>query len=52
MGHHTSHRELKDTSKGRTSSMTKGKTTTVGERIQIVLYCLENDKNVGMAAET
>ncbi|MFV9511885.1 transposase, partial [Tepidibacillus sp. LV47] len=46
------HRELKDTSKGRTSSMAKGRKTTWEERIQIVLFCIENNKNYQMAAET
>ena len=31
--------------------MTKGRKTTWEERIEIVLYCLENDKNYQKAAE-
>ncbi|MBT2639439.1 IS3 family transposase [Bacillus sp. ISL-39] len=49
---YNSHRELKDTSKGRTSTMTKGRNTTLNERKEIVLYCLENDKDYQKAAET
>lgn len=49
---YNSHRELKDTSKGRTSSMTKGRKTTWDERIQIVLNCLENGKDYQVTAET
>ena len=49
---YNSHRDLKDTSKGRTSSMTKGRTTTWDERIQIVLDCLKNGKNFQVTAET
>ena len=48
---YNSHRELKDTSKGRTSSMTKGRKTTWEERIQIVLYCLRNGKDYQKTAE-
>ncbi|REJ11574.1 MAG: hypothetical protein C6W58_18040 [Bacillaceae bacterium] len=42
---YNSHRDLKDTSKGKTSSMTKGRKTTWNERIQIVLNCLGNGKD-------
>ncbi|RCW62126.1 transposase-like protein [Saliterribacillus persicus] len=49
---YNSHRELKDTSKGRTSSMTKGRKTTWEERIQIVLDCLGNGKDYQEAANT
>jgi transposase len=44
-------RELKDTSKGRTSSMTKGRKTTWDERIQVVLDCLGNGKDYQKTAE-
>ncbi|MGH1034987.1 IS3 family transposase [Bacillus cereus] len=50
--HYNSHRELKDTSKGKMRSMTKKRTTSWEERIQIVRYCLENEKNFQMTAET
>ncbi|WP_077619692.1 helix-turn-helix domain-containing protein [Bacillus sinesaloumensis] len=49
---YNSHRDLKDTSKGRTNSMTKGRKTTVDERIQIVLDCLGNGKDFRRTAET
>ncbi|WP_088088267.1 IS3 family transposase [Bacillus sp. OV166] len=49
---YNSHSELKDTSHGRTNSMTKGRKTTLDERKQIVYYCLENDKDYQKAAET
>lgn len=52
VNHYNSHRELKDTSKGRTSSMTNGRKTTWEERIQIVLDCLGNGKNYQETAET
>lgn len=32
--------------------MTKGRSTTWEERIQIVMYCLENAKDYGTTAET
>ena len=49
---YNSHRELKDTSKERTSSMTKGRKTSWAERIQIVLDCLGNGKDYQTTAET
>ncbi|MDR4887076.1 IS3 family transposase [Fredinandcohnia sp. QZ13] len=49
---YNSHRDLNDTSKGRTSSMTKGRKTTWDERIQIVFDCLENGKDYQSTAET
>jgi transposase len=49
---YNSHRELKDTSMGRTRSMTKGRKTTQDERKQIVLDCLDNRKNYQKTAET
>ncbi|WP_373889942.1 IS3 family transposase [Neobacillus cucumis] len=48
---YNSHRDLKDTSKGRTSSMTKGRKTTWDERLQIVTYCLENGKDYQKTAD-
>lgn len=50
--HYNGYRDLKDTSEGRTSSMTKGRKTTWEERVQIVLDCLGNDKNYQVTAET
>jgi transposase len=32
--------------------MTKGRSTTWEERIQVVLYCIENEKNYKKAADT
>lgn len=49
---YNSHRDLKDTSKGRTSAMTKGRKTTWEERIQIVMDCLGNEKNYQETANT
>jgi transposase len=49
---YNSHKELKDTSMGRTSSMAKGRKTTQDERIRIVLDCLENGKDYQKIAET
>lgn len=49
---YNSHRELKDTAKGRTSSMTKGRKKTWDERIHIVLDCLGNGKDYQKTAET
>ncbi|MGG3847443.1 transposase, partial [Aeribacillus composti] len=45
MKKYNSHRDLQDTSKGKTSSMTKGRKTTWNKRIQIVLNCLGNGKD-------
>nr|WP_245604676.1 IS3 family transposase [Paucisalibacillus globulus] len=45
------HRELKNTGKGRTSSMTKGRKTTWEERIEIVQDTLANDKNYQESAK-
>jgi len=49
---YNSHRELNDTSIGRTTTMTKGRNTTLNERKEIVFYCLENEKDYQKAAET
>ncbi|WNS73662.1 IS3 family transposase [Bacillus sp. DTU_2020_1000418_1_SI_GHA_SEK_038] len=49
---YNSHSEIKDTSQGRTNSMTKGRKTTWEERIQIVLDCLGNGKDYQEAANT
>lgn len=42
---YTSHSELKDSGKGMSQTMTKGRKTTVEERIEIVKACLTNGKN-------
>ncbi|MEI3607800.1 IS3 family transposase [Pseudogracilibacillus sp. SE30717A] len=39
------HREIKSAGKGRNHSMTKGRSTSWKERIDIVYYCLSVDKN-------
>lgn len=49
---YNSHREIKDTAKGRSNSMTKGRKTTCDERIQVVLDCLGNGKDYQKTAET
>lgn len=49
---YNSHRELNDTSRGRTTTMTIGRNTTLNERKEIVFYCLENEKDYQKAAET
>jgi transposase-like protein len=45
------HREIKGTSRGRNQSMTKGRKTTVEERIEIANYCIKNRKDYQRAAE-
>lgn len=42
---YTSHSELKDSGKGMSQTMTKGRKTTVEERIDIAKACLANGKN-------
>ncbi|WP_016993635.1 helix-turn-helix domain-containing protein [Lysinibacillus boronitolerans] len=42
---YTSHSELKDSDKGMSQTMTKGRKTTVEERIEIVKAWLTNGKN-------
>ncbi len=48
---YTSHSELKDSSKGMSQTMTKGRKTTVQERIEIVQACIANEKNYQVTAE-
>lgn len=48
---YNSHRDLEDMSKGRTSSMTKGRKTSWDERIQVVHYCLDNGKDYQKTAD-
>lgn len=45
------HREIKGTSKGRNHSMTKGRKTTVEERIEIATYCIKHQKDYQRAAD-
>jgi len=49
---YNSHRQLKDTSKGRKFTMTNKRKTTLNERIEIVHYYLENGMDFNKAAET
>ena len=42
---YTGHSELKDSGKGMSKTMTKGRKTTVEERIEIAKACLTNGKN-------
>ena len=49
---YTSHSELKDSGKGMSQTMTKGRKTTFEERLQIANYCLQNRRNYQLAAQT
>jgi len=49
---YTSHSELKDSGKGMSQTMTKGRKTTFEERIQIVDHCLKHQKNYQVTSET
>lgn len=49
---YNSHRELNDTGKGMTNSMTSRRKTTLEERIQIVNYCMQHQKNYQLTAES
>ena len=51
MKHYNGHREIKGTVKGLSYSMTKGRSTTWAERIEIVLYCLSIDRDYQKTAE-
>ncbi|MBS4195637.1 IS3 family transposase [Lederbergia citri] len=46
------HRDIKATGRGMSHSMTKGRSTTLEERMQIVLFCLENGKDYQRTALT
>ena len=48
---YTSHSELKDSGKGMSKTMTKGRSTTVEERIVIAQDCLNNQRNYQATAE-
>lgn len=48
---YTSHSELKDTGKGLSKTMTKGRKTTAEERIEIAQNCLANGRNYQATAE-
>lgn len=45
------HKELKDTRSGGNKLMTKARKTTFDERIEIVKYCIANDKNYASTME-
>lgn len=47
---YNNHRELKDMQRER-NSMVKGRSTTLEERLEIVMYCLQNGKNYQQASE-
>lgn len=49
---YNSHRELNDTGKGMTNSMISRRKTTLEERIQIVNYCIQHQKNYQLTAES
>ncbi|MEG1313084.1 MAG: helix-turn-helix domain-containing protein [Bacilli bacterium] len=45
------HREIRAITKGMSQSMTNGKSTSLKERIEIVLYCIAHGSNYQQAAE-
>ena len=47
---YNNHRELKATQR-MSNSMIKGRSTTLEERLEIVMYCLQHEKNYHQAAE-
>ncbi|HEY8909460.1 MAG TPA: helix-turn-helix domain-containing protein [Desulfosporosinus sp.] len=49
---HNGHREQTATTKGMSRSMTKGRSTSWKERIEIVLYCIAHSSDYQNAAET
>lgn len=49
---YTSHSELKDSGKGMSLTMTKGRKITFEERLAIVNYCLNHQKNYQITAQT
>ena len=48
---YTSHSELKDSGKGMSQTMTKGRKTTIKERIEIVQTCIAQGKSYRIVAE-
>jgi transposase len=50
INHYNGHRYLKETQRMK-NSMIKGRSTTLEERLQIVMYCLQNGKNYHEASE-
>lgn len=51
INNYNSHREIKGTTRGMSHSMTKGRSTTWKERLDIALYCISNDKDYHKTAE-
>lgn len=49
---YTSHCDIKDSGKGLSKTMTKGRKTTLLERMEIVDFCLKHHKNYQLAAQT
>lgn len=49
---YNSHREITATTKGMSQSMTKGRSTSWKERIEIVLYCIAHNNDYQHTAET
>lgn len=49
---YTSHSEVKNSGNRRSRTMTKGRKTTLEERIKIVDYCLKHQKNYQVTSET
>jgi len=48
---HNSHEEIKSYQTGGNRSMTKGRSTSFDERIEIVKYCIENNNDYNKSAE-
>lgn len=48
---YNSHEKLKSSGSGGKTIMTKGRSTTFEERIEIVKYCIENNRNYNKTAE-
>ena len=46
-----SHKELKSTGSGGSKPMTKARKTTFEERVEIVQFCIANDKNYGLTMD-
>lgn len=52
LNNYNSHREVTAKPKGMRESMTKGRTTSLKERIEIVQYCINHNNNYQQTAET
>jgi transposase len=50
INNYNNHRELKETQR-MSNSMIKGRSTTLEERLEIVMYCLKNERNYHQASE-